>query len=188
MISLLSKGLSRIFSNTTVQKHQFFGAQLSSQSNSHIHTRLLKKTIALTRWIFVGKVMSLPFNMLSRLVITFLARSKRLVISQLQSPSAVILEPKKIKSAIVSIFSPSICHELMGLVAMIFVFECRALSQLFHSPLSLSSLPSAVFSSPRGPGLENRRPVSSGEARPWPLLASFPPESPLPRGSPQVPP
>ena len=70
-ISLQSKGLSRVFSNTTVQKHEFFGAQLSSQSNSHIHTWLLGKTIALTRRTFVGKVMSLLLNMLSRLVITF---------------------------------------------------------------------------------------------------------------------
>ena len=96
LISLLSKGLSRVFSNTTVQKHQFFCAQLSSQSNSHIHTGLLEKTIALTRRTFVGKVMSLPFNMLSRLVIAFLPRSKRLLISWLQSASAVILEPQKI--------------------------------------------------------------------------------------------
>ena len=72
------------------------------------------KTIALTRQTFVGKVMSLLFNMLSRLVITFLPRSKRLLISWLQSPSAVILEPPKIKSATVSIVSPSICHEVMG--------------------------------------------------------------------------
>ena len=71
-------------------------------------------TIALTRWTFVGKVMSLLFNMLSRLVITFLARSKRLLISWLQSPSAVILEPLKIKPATVSTVSPSICHEVMG--------------------------------------------------------------------------
>ena len=68
------------------------------------------KTIALTRWTFVGKVMSLLFNMLSRLVITFLPGSKRLLISWLQSPSAVILEPKKIKSITVSTVSPSICH------------------------------------------------------------------------------
>ena len=71
------------------------------------------KTIALTRQTFVGKVMSLLFNMLSRLVITFLPRSKRLLISWLQSPSAVILEPPKIKSATVSTVSPSICHEVM---------------------------------------------------------------------------
>ena len=80
------------------------------------------KTIALTRWTFVGKVMSLLLNMLSRLVITFLLRSKRLLISWLQSPSAVILEPKKIKSDTVSTVSPSISHEVMGLDAMIFVF------------------------------------------------------------------
>ena len=72
------------------------------------------KTIALTRWTFVGKVMSLLLNMLSRWVITFLPRSKRLLISWWQSPSAVILEPKKIKSATVSTVSPSICHEVMG--------------------------------------------------------------------------
>ena len=80
------------------------------------------KTIALTRWTFVGKVMSLLFNMLSRLVITFLPRSKRLLISWLQSPSAVILEPQKIKSDTVATVSPSICHEVMGPDAMIFVF------------------------------------------------------------------
>ena len=77
-ISLQSKGLARVFSNTTVQKHQFFGAQLSSQSNSPYMTT--GKTIALTRQIFVGKVMSLLFNMLSRLVITFLPRSKHFLI------------------------------------------------------------------------------------------------------------
>ena len=78
--------------------------------------------IALTRRTFVGKVMSLLFNMLSRLVITFLPRSKRLLISWLQSPSAVILEPRKIKSATVSTVSPSISHKVMGPDAMIFVF------------------------------------------------------------------
>ena len=76
----------------------------------------------LTRWTFGDKVMSLLFNMLSRLVITFLLRSKCLLISWLQSPSAVILEPPKIKSAIVSTVSPSICREVMGLDAMILVF------------------------------------------------------------------
>ena len=80
------------------------------------------KTIALTRRTFVGKVMSLLFNMLSRLIIVFLLRSKRLFISWLRSPSAVILEPRKIKSATVSTVSPSIYHELMGLDAMILVF------------------------------------------------------------------
>ena len=72
------------------------------------------KTIALTRWTFVGKVMSLLLNMLSRLVITFISRSKRLLISWLQSPSAVILEPRKRKSDTVSTVSPSISHKVMG--------------------------------------------------------------------------
>ena len=80
------------------------------------------KTTALTRWTFVDKVMSLLFNMLSRLVITILLRSKCLLISWLQSPSAVILEPPKIKSATVSTVSPSICHEVMGPDAIILVF------------------------------------------------------------------
>ena len=80
------------------------------------------KTIALTRRTFVGKVMSLLLNMLSRLLITFLPRSKRLLISWLQLPSAVILEPPKIKLATVSTVSPSICHEVMGPDAMILVF------------------------------------------------------------------
>ena len=80
------------------------------------------KTIALTRQTFVGKVMSLLFNMLSRLVILFLPSSKCLLISWLQSPSAVILEPKKMKSLSVSSVSTSICHTVMGLHAMILVF------------------------------------------------------------------
>ena len=108
-ISLQSKGLSRVFSNTTVQKHQCFGAQLSSESNFHIHTWPLN----MTRRTFVGKVMSLLLSMLSRLVITFLPRSKGLLISWLQSPSVVILEPRKIKSDTVSTVSPPICHEVM---------------------------------------------------------------------------
>ena len=80
------------------------------------------KTIALTRQTFVGKITALLLNMLSRLVMAFLPRSKRLLISWLQSPSAVILEPPKIRSLTVSAISPSICHEVMGLDAMIFVF------------------------------------------------------------------
>ena len=96
-ISLLSKGLSRVFSNTTVGKRQFFSAQPSLWANSHINTWLLKKTIALTIWVFVGKVMSLIFNTLSKFVIGFLPRSKCLLISWLQSSSAVILRPKKSK-------------------------------------------------------------------------------------------
>ena len=81
-----------------------------------------KNHIALTRWTFVGKVMSLIFHMLSRLYIAFLPRSKRLLISWLQSPSAVILEPKKIKSITVSIVSPFICHNMMGTDAIILSF------------------------------------------------------------------
>jgi len=91
---LQSKGLSRVFSNTTVQKHQFFSTQPSLWSNSHIHMTT-GKTTALTRWTFVIKVMSVLFNMLFRLVIAFLPRSKRLLISWLQSPSAVTLLPSR---------------------------------------------------------------------------------------------
>ena len=94
-----------------------------------------RKTIALTRQTFVDKVMSLLFNMLSRLVITFLPRSTHLLISRLQSPSAVILEPQKIKSATLSTVSPSICHEVMGLDAMILVFWILS----FKPTFSLSS-------------------------------------------------
>ena len=97
------------------------------------------KTIVLTRWTFVGKVMSLILNMLSKLVITFLPRSKRLLISWLQSPSTAILEPRKIKPATVSTVSPSICHEVMGPDAMIFVFWMFS----FKPTFSLSSFLSA---------------------------------------------
>ena len=99
-----------------LQCSAFFMVQLS---NPYMTTG---KTIALTRQIFVSKVMSLLFNKLSRLVKAFLPRSKCLLISWLQSPSAVILGPKKIMSVTVSIVSPSICHEVMGPDAMIFVF------------------------------------------------------------------
>ena len=99
-----------------LQHSAFFTVQLS---HPYMTTR---KTIALTRLTFVDKVMSLLLNMLSRLVKTFLPRSKRLLISWLQSPSAVILEPPKNKSATVSIVYPSICHEVMGPDAMIFIF------------------------------------------------------------------
>ena len=88
-------------------------------SHSYITTR---KTIALSRQNFVSKVMSLLFNMLSRLVIAFLLRSKHLLILWLQSPSAVVWEPKKIKYVTVSTFSPSVCHEVMGPDVMIIVF------------------------------------------------------------------
>ena len=96
-------------SKASILRHSaFFTVQLS---HPYMTTG---KTIALTRRTFVGKVMSLLFNMLSRLVITFLPRSKHLLISWLQSPSAVILEPPKIKSLTVFIVSPSVCHEVMG--------------------------------------------------------------------------
>ena len=109
--------LQHCSSKTSVlQFSAFFMVQLS---HPYLTTG---KAIALTRWTFVGKVMSLLLNMLSRLVTTFLPRSKRLLISWLQSPSAVILEPQKIKSDTVSTVSPSISHEVMGLDAMILVF------------------------------------------------------------------
>ena len=80
------------------------------------------ETIALTRWTFVGKITSLLFNILSRFVIAFLPKSKCLLISWLQSPSAVVLEPKKMKTVTVCTFSPSMCHEMMGPDAMMFTF------------------------------------------------------------------
>ena len=92
------------------------------------------KTIALTRRTFVGKVMSLFFNMLSRLVITFLSRSKCLLISWLQSSTALILEPPKIKFVTVSTVSPSICHKVMGPDAMILFSECWGLGRSKHLP------------------------------------------------------
>ena len=103
----------------------FFIVQLS---HSYMTTG---KTVALTRCTFVDKVMSLLLNMLSRLVITFLPRSKCLLISWLQSPSAVILEPRKIKAATVSTVSPSICHEVMGPDAMILVFWMLSFKSTF---------------------------------------------------------
>ena len=115
------------------------------------------KTIALTRWTFVGKVMSLLFNMLSRLVIAFLPRSKCLLISWLQSPSAVILEPRKIKSVTVSIVSSSLCYEAMGLDAMILAFGMLSfkpkfslssftfIKQLFSSSLSAIRVMSSAY-------------------------------------------
>ena len=112
MISLQSKGLKSLLQHHTskasvLQLSSFFMVQLSHPYMT------IGKIIALTRWTFVGKVMSLLFNMLSRLVITFLPRSKHLLISWLQSPPAVILEPNKIKSVTVSIVSPSVCLEVM---------------------------------------------------------------------------
>ena len=132
-------GISRVFSSTTIWKHHFFGVQPFLWSNSHIHTWLLEK-LALTKRTFVGKIMSLHFNMLSRLVRAFLPRSKQLLISWLKSPSAVILYPQKRKSVAVSTVSPSICHGVMGPDAKNLLFsEYWALSQLFHSALTPSS-------------------------------------------------
>ena len=104
-------------SKASILQHSAFS--IVQLSHPYMTTR---KTIALTRWTFVGKVMSLLFNILSRLGITFLPRSKHPLISWLQSPSAVILEPQKIKSVTVSNVSPSMCHEVMGPDAMILVF------------------------------------------------------------------
>ena len=124
--SLLQHHSSKV---SILQRSAFFIVQLS---HPYVTTG---KNIPLTRWTFVGKVMSLLFNMLSRLVISFLPRSKCLLISWLQSPSAVILEPRKIKSASVSTFPPSISHEVMGLDAMILVFWMLS----FKPTFSLSS-------------------------------------------------
>ena len=101
-----------------LRRSAFFTVQLS---HPYMTTG---KTIALTRWTFAGKVMSLLFNMLSRLVITFLPRSKHLVISWLQSPSAVILEPRKIKSDTVSTVSPSICNEVILHSSYVSILVC----------------------------------------------------------------
>ena len=110
-------------------------------SNPYVTTG---RTIALTRWTFVDKVMCLLFNMMSRLVITFLPRSKHLLISWLQSSSAVILEPRKIKLATVFTVSPSICHEMMGLDAMILVFWMLTFKPAF--PLSSFTFIKRLFS------------------------------------------
>ena len=131
-ISLQSKGLSRVFSNTTVQKHQFFGSAFFRVQLSHLYMTT-GKIITLNRQIFVSKVMSLLFNMLSSFVIAFLTRSKCLLISWLQSPSVMIMEPQKIKSVTVS---PSICHEVVGPDALILVFWMLS----FKTAFSLSSL------------------------------------------------
>ena len=117
-VSTVSPSISHE-ANTTVQKHQFFSTQLFFIVQLSHPYMTSGKTITLTRWTIVGKVISLLFNMLSRLVITFLAKSKRLLISWLQSSSAVILEPRKIKSAT---DYTSICHEVMRPDAMILVF------------------------------------------------------------------
>ena len=130
LISLKSKGLSRVFSNTTVQKHQFFSTQVSLWFNSHIHTWLIGKTIALTIQTFVG-IVSLVSNMVSKFVIAFLPSSKSLLISWVQAQPPVILEHKKIKSITVSTVSLSICHEIMGPDFMILVFLMMSFKPTF---------------------------------------------------------
>ena len=121
-ISLLSKELSRAFSSITVWRHQFFPALHLFYCPALTSYMSSGKTIALTIWTFVGKVMTLLLNRLSRFVIAFLPRSKCLLILWLPSPPTVILEPKKIKFVTVSIFSPSLCHEVMDPDALIFIF------------------------------------------------------------------
>ena len=144
LISLQPKGLSRVFSNTTVQKHHSSVLSfLYSPTLTSIHDHW--KNHSLDRQTFVDKVVSLLFNMLSRVVITFLPGRKHLLILWLQSPSAVILEPPKIKSVPVSTVLPSICHEVMGPMPCSLFSECSVLSQLFHSPLSLSSRGSLIL-------------------------------------------
>ena len=139
LTSLQSKGLSRVFSQhhsskaSVLQCSAFFTDQFS-----HPYTTT-GKTIALTRWTFVGKVISVLFNMLSKFVVPFLSRSKSLLTSRLQSPSVVILEPPKIKPDIVFTVYPSISHEVMGPDAMILVFWMLSFKPTFRSPVSLSS-------------------------------------------------
>ena len=139
MITLLSKGLFSITAKASILQHSaFFIVQLS-------HPYMTAgKIIALTRWTFVSKIMSLLFNTLSRFIIAFLPRSKHLLISWLQSPCAVILEPKKIKSVTVSIVSPSIAMKWWDRMSWSSFFEHWVLSQLFHSPLQPSSRDSLV--------------------------------------------
>ena len=133
-ISLLSQGLSRVLQHYNSKAPSLWCSAFFMVQLSHPYMTT-GKTIALTRQTFVSKVMSLFFNMLSRFVIAFHPRNKCLLISWLQSPSAVILEPMKIKSVTVSTFSPSICHEVMGLDAMILVFWMLS----FKPTFSLSS-------------------------------------------------
>ena len=136
-VSLCSPGESQDsspipqFKASILQCSVFFIVQLS---HPYMTTG---KTVALTRWTVVGKVMSLNFNMLSRFVITFLSRSRRLLISWLQSPSAVILEPPKIKSVTISMVSPSICHEVIGPDVIILVFWMLSFKPTFSHFLTV---------------------------------------------------
>ena len=133
------KGLPR----NLLQHHSSKASILQCSAFLHLYTTTLK-TIALTRRTFVGKVISLLYNILSRLAIAFRPRSKHLLISWLQSPSAVIFNPKKIKSVTVSILSPSICHEVMGLDTTILVFGMLSFKPTF--PLSSFTFIKRLFS------------------------------------------
>ena len=121
VISLLFKGLSRVFSSTTFGKYQFCHSIFFLVQLSHLYMTT-GKSIAFTTWTFVSRVMALLLKTLSRLVIAFLPRSKHLLLLWLQLTSTVILELRKIKFVTVSIVSTSICHEVMRLDSMIFVF------------------------------------------------------------------
>jgi len=162
LISLLSKRFSTVFSSTTVQKLSILQCSTVFMVRlSHLNMTI-GKTIALSIYTFVSKVMSLLFNTLSRFVIAFLPRSKCLLISWLQSPSTVILEPKKIiKSVTVTTFSLCICHEVMGLDAMILVFWMLSFKPAF--PLFFT-LTTRLFSSS---SLSAIRVVSSAYLRWW---------------------
>ena len=140
-----AQGTSKSLLQHHSPKHQFLGTQLYySPTVTSIHDYWKKHS--LDRWTFVGKIMSLLFNMLSGFFIAFLSRSKHLLISWLQSSSAVILEPKRIKSAAVSTVSPSICHEVLGQDAMILVFRMLSFRPAFSLPsFKLSSRGSLVL-------------------------------------------
>ena len=142
LISLLSKE-TRVSSTPQLKSINYLALSFFIIQLSYLFMTT-GKTIALTIKSFFSQVMSLLFNMFSRFGIALLPRSKRLLISWLQSLSTMSLEPKTIKSATVPTFSPSICDEVMGPVAMIFIFLNWILSQLFHSPLSPSSKGSLV--------------------------------------------
>ena len=159
LISLPSKVLSRVLSNTTTQKHQFFSSQLSvSPTLTFIQDCWKNHSFDWTD--IVRKVISLLFNMLSRLVIDFLPRSKCLLILWLQSPTAVTLDPMKRKSVTVSIGSPSICHEVMGPDATILVFWTLSFKPVFS--LSSFTFIKMLFSSS---SLSAKRMVSSAYLR-----------------------
>ena len=120
LISLLSKGFSRVFSSITIWKHQIWCSTFFVGQLSYLYMAD-GKTTALTVWTFDGKVIFLLFNTLSRFITAFLPKSKCLLISWLESPSTVVLKPKKRNCVTVSSFPPSICHEVMGLDTKILV-------------------------------------------------------------------